>query len=73
MGHVAAIGERVRVAGLSLAGVRVLVAEEPEAVRRAWRSLSGEVALVIVTPAAAEVLGRSALESTRQLTAVMPA
>ncbi|MFB7223566.1 V-type ATP synthase subunit F [Streptomyces sp. NPDC056227] len=73
MGQVAAIGERVRVAGLSLAGVKVLVAEEPEAVRLAWRSLSGEVTLVIVTPAAAEMLDRTALESTRPLTAVMPA
>jgi vacuolar-type H+-ATPase subunit F/Vma7 len=61
------------VAGLSLAGVSVLVAEDPEAVRRAWRSVSDEVTLVIVTPAAAKVLGRTQLQGTRPLIAVMPA
>jgi len=71
MGQVVAIGERVRVAGLALAGVSVLAAEEPEDVRRAWRSLAGEVSLVIVTPAAAEALGPAVRESTRPLTAVM--
>ncbi|MEU6017387.1 V-type ATP synthase subunit F [Streptomyces sp. NPDC047515] len=73
MGRVVAIGTRARVAGLSLAGVSVLVAEDPEAVRRAWQSVSDEVTLVIVTPAAAEVLSRTQLESTRPLIAVMPA
>jgi vacuolar-type H+-ATPase subunit F/Vma7 len=73
MGRVVAIGARARVAGLSLAGVSVFVAEDPEAVRRAWQSVSDEVTLVIVTPAAAEVLGRTQLQGTRPLIAVMPA
>ncbi|MER7467276.1 V-type ATP synthase subunit F [Streptomyces sp. NPDC097981] len=73
MGRVAAIGEQTRVAGLALAGVTVLVAEEPEAVRQAWQDLPQDVALVIVTPAAADTLGPALLESTRPLTAVMPA
>ncbi|MFH8475748.1 V-type ATP synthase subunit F [Streptomyces sp. NPDC018000] len=73
MGRVVAIGARARVAGLSLAGVSVLVAEDPEAVRQAWRSVSDEVTLVIVTPAVAEVLGRTQLQGTRPLIAVMPA
>ncbi|WP_235437907.1 V-type ATP synthase subunit F [Kitasatospora griseola] len=72
MGEVAAIGERLRVAGLALAGVTVHVAEEPEAVRRAWRNLSGDVAFVIVTPAAADALGPTGRESTHPLIAVMP-
>ncbi|MER6102921.1 V-type ATP synthase subunit F [Streptomyces sp. NPDC001832] len=72
MGRVVAIGERARVAGLSLAGVSVLVAEDPEAVRRAWQSVSDEVTLAIVTPAAAEALGRTQVQGTRPLIAVMP-
>ncbi|MCQ4080612.1 V-type ATP synthase subunit F [Streptomyces sp. RB6PN25] len=72
MGSAAAIGEQVRVTGLALAGVTVLVAEDPHAVREAWRALSDEVTLVIVTPAAADALGPGIVESTRPLTAVMP-
>ncbi|MEU9124981.1 V-type ATP synthase subunit F [Streptomyces sp. NPDC048506] len=73
MGRVAAIGEQTRVAGLALAGVTVLVAEEPAAVHRAWQDLPQDVAMVIVTPAAAGALGPTLLESPRPLTAVMPA
>ncbi|MFF4948787.1 hypothetical protein [Streptomyces chattanoogensis] len=68
----AAIGEQVRVAGLALAGVGVLVAEEPDAVRTAWRDVREEAELVILTPAAAEVLGPAPLERVRPLTVVMP-
>ncbi|MFD7476467.1 V-type ATP synthase subunit F [Streptomyces sp. NPDC059837] len=70
----AAIGERTRVAGLALAGVTVLVAvaEEPESVRRAWQDLPPDVALVIVTPAAADTLGPALLDGARPLTAVLP-
>lgn len=72
MGGVAAIGEQVRVAGLALAGVTVLVAEDPGAAREAWRGLPDEVELVILTPGAAESLGPAVLQSLRPLTAVMP-
>lgn len=74
MGRVAAIGEQTRVAGLALAGTVVLVAEEPDAVRRTWRSLPDDVELVILTPAAAEALNLDSAppESHRRLTAVMP-
>ncbi len=41
VGRVAAIGERTRVSGLALAGVTVLVAEEPESVHRAWPTCRG--------------------------------
>lgn len=74
MGTVAAIGARSRVGGLALAGVDVLVAEHPEAVREAWRMLPGSVSLVIVTPEAAETLGTetAAPDPSRPLTVVMP-
>ncbi|GEK01190.1 V-type ATP synthase subunit F [Streptomyces sp. NPDC014684] len=70
----AAIGARTRVCGLALAGVDVLVAEDPEAVRVAWRALPGTVGLVILTAEAAEVLGDAATapDPDRPLTVVMP-
>ncbi|MEV5732771.1 V-type ATP synthase subunit F [Streptomyces sp. NPDC052292] len=70
----AAIGARTRVCGLALAGVDVLVAEDPEAVRVAWRALPGTVGLVILTAQAAEVLGDAATapDPDRPLTVVMP-
>ncbi|GED83146.1 V-type ATP synthase subunit F [Streptomyces sp. 6-11-2] len=74
MGTVAAIGARTDVCGLALAGVDVLVAEEPDAVREAWRTLPDTVGLVILTPEAAEVLGDAATapQPARPLTVVMP-
>jgi vacuolar-type H+-ATPase subunit F/Vma7 len=83
MGRVAALGERARVAGLALAGAVVIVADDPEAVRRGWRSLPDDVDLVILTPAAAEALeqgpraealehGPTVAVGRRRLTTVMP-
>lgn len=74
MGTVAAIGARTDVCALALAGVDVLVAEEPDAVREAWRTLPDTVGLVILTPEAAEVLGDAATapQPARPLTVVMP-
>ncbi|MFD8234779.1 hypothetical protein ACFV20_23255 [Streptomyces sp. NPDC059696] len=68
----AAIGERLRVLGLVTAGVVVLPAEDPDAVRTAWRRLPPDTGLVVVTPAAAEALGPELLEQGDPLTAVMP-
>ncbi|MGW2613488.1 hypothetical protein [Streptomyces sp. NPDC001500] len=74
MGRVAALGERARVAGLALAGAVVLVADDPEAVRRGWRSLPDGVDLVILTPAAARALEQDPALSAggSRLTTVMP-
>ncbi|MEV5875391.1 V-type ATP synthase subunit F [Streptomyces sp. NPDC052101] len=74
VGTVAAIGARTSVSGLALAGVDVLVAEDPDAVRRAWQDLPGTVALVILTASAAESLGATVTEPdpSRPLTVVMP-
>lgn len=71
-GGVAAIGERTRVSGFVLAGVEVLVAERPEAVREAWNALPPGVGLVIVTPAAAAALGTRAPAPEPPLVVVMP-
>ncbi|MEU8849552.1 hypothetical protein AB0C70_25645 [Streptomyces sp. NPDC048564] len=74
MGQVAALGERARVVGLALAGAVVLLADDPDAVRRAWRSLPDGIDLVILTPAAAEALESdvAAPGARRPLIAVMP-
>ncbi|MGW4561132.1 hypothetical protein ACWEN3_01595 [Streptomyces sp. NPDC004561] len=74
MGTVAAIGARTDVCGLALAGVEVLVAEGPEAVRAAWRALPDTVGLVILTAEAAGALGGAARapDPARPLTVVMP-
>ncbi|WP_369386539.1 V-type ATP synthase subunit F [Streptomyces sp. CG1] len=74
MGTVAAIGTRTSVCGLALAGVEVRVAEDPEAVRRAWHELPGTAALVILTAEAAEALGAEIMmpAPSRPLTVVMP-
>jgi vacuolar-type H+-ATPase subunit F/Vma7 len=70
-GRVAAIGERVRVAGFGLAGVLVQEAENPSAVWDAWRALPEDVAVVVLTPAAAEALGQERAQEW-PLTVVMP-
>lgn len=74
MRTVAAIGAWTSVSGLALAGVDVLVAEDPEAVRRAWQDLPGTVGLVILTASAAQALGTAVTEPdpSRPLTVVMP-
>ncbi|MGW3108959.1 hypothetical protein [Streptomyces sp. NPDC001100] len=72
MAHVAAIGERLRIAGLASAGVVLRPAEEPEAVRTAWHGLTPDVELVIVTPTAAEALGEGLVDGQGPLIAVMP-
>ncbi|MBB2744055.1 UNVERIFIED_ORG: vacuolar-type H+-ATPase subunit F/Vma7 [Microbispora rosea subsp. rosea] len=56
MGTVAIIGEAVRVAAYGLAGALVLPAEDAEAVRTVWRALGPDVAVVILTPSAADFL-----------------
>ncbi|MGW7381765.1 V-type ATP synthase subunit F [Streptomyces sp. NPDC054794] len=74
MGTVAAIGARTSVCGLALAGVDVLVAEDPDTILRTWQKLPGTVDLVILTTEAAEALGAEAIAPapSRPLTVVMP-
>ena len=58
MAHVAVIGARTAVQGYGLAGALVRVAEDPDAVRRAWTTLPADVGVVILTgPAKAALLG----------------
>jgi vacuolar-type H+-ATPase subunit F/Vma7 len=68
----AAIGAESRVRGYELAGLLVLVAEDPEDVRALWRDLPADVAMVILTRQAAEALGDDAAARAAPLTAVLP-
>ena len=69
--RVAVLGEEVSVQGFGLAGAVVLVAEDADAVRAAWESLADDVAVVILTQAAARVLGGTPTAGL-PLTVVMP-
>jgi vacuolar-type H+-ATPase subunit F/Vma7 len=72
MSLIAAIGARVAVQGFGLAGALVVVAEDPDAVRDAWRTLPADVALAVLTSDARAALGDSVDTATMPLVAVMP-
>ena len=72
---VAAIGERERVSGFSLAGVLVAAAGDADSVRAAWEALPADVGLVILTRASRAALasrGLLARDGTTRLWTVMP-
>jgi vacuolar-type H+-ATPase subunit F/Vma7 len=73
VGRIVAIGEEARIMGFALAGVVLCPAADAVAVRAAWRDLRSDDALIILTPAAAEVLGDDVARTRPPLTAVMPA
>jgi vacuolar-type H+-ATPase subunit F/Vma7 len=56
MGTVAVIGDQARIRGFALVGALTLAAEDPAAVRDAWRALPDGVEVVILTAAADRAL-----------------
>ena len=72
MSRVVALGEPIRAQGFALAGALHVPAEEPEAVRRAWEALPDDIAVGVLTPAAARALGERRLAPSAPLTVVMP-
>ena len=72
MSAVVAIGEKHRVEGFVLAGVRVFPAEDPDEVRRVFADLDHDVGLIILTPAAASALEAEGVDRPRLLRAVLP-
>jgi vacuolar-type H+-ATPase subunit F/Vma7 len=72
MARLAVLGEEVAVQGYALAGAVVLPAEDAAAVRAAWAQLPDDVAVVVLTPAAARALPEEATTALRPLTVVMP-
>lgn len=71
-GRVAALGEEPLVAGFALAGALVVPAGTAVEVVSAWAALPSDVALVVLTPAAAAALGDELPGPSSRLTAVMP-
>ncbi|MDE3085296.1 MAG: hypothetical protein KGJ77_00895 [Acidobacteriota bacterium] len=69
---VAVLGEPATVAPFALAGARVLGAEHPEEARRQWRSLGADVALVVLTPRAAEAVAELPPPDPSVLWVVLP-
>jgi hypothetical protein len=67
----AGVGARLWVLGFARAGAVVLPAEDAPGTRAAWRGLSADVAVVVLTPAAAAALA-DVLPDRRRLTVVMP-
>ncbi|CAN5290927.1 hypothetical protein BH11ACT4_BH11ACT4_18120 [soil metagenome] len=67
-----ALGERAKLEGYPLAGVRLLVADSADDVRRSWSTLPKGVAAVILTPSAAEALGDEANAVAGPMTVVLP-
>jgi vacuolar-type H+-ATPase subunit F/Vma7 len=72
MARAAVIGETLRVQGYTLAGAAVYPAEDEAAVLRAWRALPGDVAVVVLTPRAADWLGDETAGRADVLPVVMP-
>jgi vacuolar-type H+-ATPase subunit F/Vma7 len=70
---IAVIGAGTLVAGYGLAGAVVLAAEDDDAVRAAWDRLPEDVAVVVLTAAAARALGDTAPSTGPPLAVVMPA
>lgn len=71
-GTIAAIGEASAVSGFALGGAHVLVAEGPDEVGSAWRSLPASVVVVVLTAGAAHALGAQCLAPGGPLTVVLP-
>jgi vacuolar-type H+-ATPase subunit F/Vma7 len=71
MGSVAVIGDEPLVRGFALAGALVLAAGDPDEVLGAWQALPDDVALVILTEAAAAALDPQERIGDLPLVAVM--
>jgi vacuolar-type H+-ATPase subunit F/Vma7 len=72
VGLLVVLGEAARVDGFALGGATVIVAESPDAVRRAWTSLPEDVAVVMLSHQAAVALGDDVTRRDGVLSVVMP-
>lgn len=72
MSGIVVLGEDVHVRGFALAGAAVEVAEGQEEVTRAWEQLTKDAGLLVLTPAAAEILDDRLEERPWLLWTVIP-
>lgn len=69
---IAAIGEQALLGGFRLAGVSVFACSTGEDIRRAWKALPADTAVVILTPASAHALEPLLTDPRSPLTVVLP-
>jgi len=72
MARVAAIGAEPAVQGFGLAGAMVCAADDVPAVLAAWHDLPSDIAVVVVTAAAARALPPDAFDRDWPMVAVLP-
>jgi vacuolar-type H+-ATPase subunit F/Vma7 len=72
MNAIVVLGEAGRTTGFGLAGARVVVADGESDVGAAWDALEDDVAMVVLTPAAATTLEGRLDERPDLLVAVLP-
>lgn len=73
MSRIAVIGERPRIQGFALAGALTCDADTADDARAAWAALPDDVAVVVLTPAAAAALHTELADPLpRALPVVMP-
>jgi vacuolar-type H+-ATPase subunit F/Vma7 len=69
--RVAVIGEALRIEGFALAGALVCPAGDPDETHQAWQSLPPDVAVVVLTQAAAACLAGQLAQRPGVLPVVM--
>lgn len=69
---VVAIGAQPLIAGLALAGVRLLPAIDADGVRAAWAEPEVQAAVVVLTAEAADALGAARTAPSAPLSVVIP-
>ena len=72
MTRIGALGETAKVEGFALAGALVFAADLRGDVEAAWGALPDDLGVLILTPAAADVLDARLGEHPRLLLVVMP-
>jgi vacuolar-type H+-ATPase subunit F/Vma7 len=72
MRRILVLGEPARIRPFRLAGATVVEAVDPDSIRRAWAARPDDVAVVVLTPAAARTLEREVAAEPRLVGVVLP-
>jgi len=73
MSRVTVIGEATRASWFAVTGASVLPADDPESALEAWRCLTPETVVVVVTPMAAAALAPEIAAARSILVVALPA
>jgi vacuolar-type H+-ATPase subunit F/Vma7 len=72
MSGIVVIGQRTRVEGFALAGVRVAAADDEQAIRKAWPTIDQDVTVLILTPIARATLANELASRPELIWTVIP-